>query len=419
MYRQGQLVILWRITFRLLSFDRVRVIKAPDSITSRIVLFVPSFEKGGVERNAVFFANAIVERGFDLTLLYCRKQEGWFDRLDSNVEVFKVGGGLRFPGVHERITDAVKMIAFAPLALFRMKRKQRLALISFQSNVVAIVLAKLLFLPVAVRLSNHYSSIDNEKSLLRTVSELGKKLFYRWADIVVANSSELAKDYAEILGREVITIHNPIDFDLIDKLRNEEVAEDIFSNKKHPIVIGAGRLSKQKNFELLIKAMAEVVKDVPCDLVIIGEGAERERLKALVSKLNLVDHVHLIGHRSNPYKYFNGSDLFVLSSKYEGMPNVLIEAIACGLPAVSTRCQSGPSEILMNGAGGNLVELDDVAELAGAIKNCLIDASATEAKRQVAAVNCSSYDMKIVFSAWESACLTLFRKDVDVKKMKG
>jgi glycosyltransferase involved in cell wall biosynthesis len=334
----------------------------PDA--KRIVLFVPSFEKGGVERNAVFFANAMVELCFDLTLLYCRKQDGWFDRLDSKVELLKVGGDFRIPGVHERITDAVKMLFFAPLALQKMKRKQRLALVGFQSNVVAIFLARLLFLPVAVRLSNHYSSIPNEKSLLRKISELGKILFYRWADIVVANSSELAKDYAKFLGREVITIHNPIDFNLIEKLRIDIIPEQLFQNKKRPIVIGAGRLSKQKNFKLLIEAIAKVEKEVPCDLVIIGEGAERQRLEALVRKLSLDDYVHLIGHRDNPYKYFSSSDLFVLSSSYEGMPNVLIEAIASGLPVVSTRCQSGPNEILDYGSGGLMCNCNDANDLA-------------------------------------------------------
>lgn len=377
-------------------------------VANRIVLFVPSFEKGGVERNAVFFANAMVERGFDLTLLYCRKQDGWFDRLDSKVETLEIGDGLRIPAVHERITDAVKMLLFAPLALHKLKRKQRLALVSFQSNVVAIFLAKLLFLPVAVRLSNHYSSISSEKSLLRKTSELGKKLFYRWADIVVANSSELAKDYAEILGREVITIHNPIDFDLIEQLRKEKIQESIFTAKTRPIVIGAGRLSKQKNFELLIEAIAKVVIEVPCDLVIIGEGAERQRMEALVSKLSMGDYVHLIGHRDNPYKYFSSSDLFVLSSNYEGMPNVLIEAIACGLPAVSTCCKSGPTEILKDGSGGRLVPISDVSGLAEAIIESLIDVSETESRRQIASTHCSVYDMKIIFSLWKSACQRCF-----------
>ncbi len=339
----------------------------------KIVLFVPSFEKGGVERNAVFFANAMIERGYDLTLIYCRKQNGWFDRLDLRVEAHEMGGGLKIPGFHERITDALIMLLIAPFTLLKMKRLNRVVLVSFQSNVVAILLAKLLFLPVAVRLSNHYSSITNDKSLLRKISELGKKLFYKWADIVVANSSELAKDYAGILGREIITIHNPIDFDLIDRLRIEKVPEDIFRNKLRPIVIGAGRLSKQKNFVLLIEAMSIVVKNVQCDLVIIGEGDERDRLEALVCKLQMDNYVHLIGYRDNPYKYFNNSDLFVLSSNYEGMPNVLIEAIACGLTAVSTNCQSGPNEILDYGSGGYLSNCNDAIDLARNILLALIE----------------------------------------------
>lgn len=380
------------------------------STTSRIVLFVPSFENGGVERNAVFFANAMVERGIDLTLLYCRKQDFWFDRLDPKVNTIQVGGKLKIPLVHERVTDAVKMLLFAPLVLQEIKRNQRLALVSFQSNVVAIFLAKLLALPVAVRLSNHFASIANEQSWLRKIAELGKKLFYRWASIVVANSSELAKDYAEILGREVITIYNPIDFDLVGHLCKENVPEEIFINRMRPIVIGAGRLSKQKNFVLLIYAIANVVRDLPCDLVIIGEGAERERLTALVNKLNLRGHVHLIGHRQNPYKYFYNSDLFVLSSNYEGMPNVLIEAIACGLPAVSTRCQSGPSEILADGKLGFLVQVGDVLGLAKAIRCALTDKSSTELMQKAAAVNILLYDKDVITSNWQGICEKLHEK---------
>ena len=135
----------------------------------------------------------------------------------------------------------------------------------------------------------------------------------------------------------------------------------------HKVVLAVGRLVKQKNFKLLIDAFADVVSVEPAKLLILGEGGERERLHRQIERLQLSDHVQLLGRCKNPYSYMSRCDVFVLSSNFEGLPNVLIEALQCGCKIVSTDCRHGPNEILGDGEWGTLVPCGDRVALAAAI----------------------------------------------------
>jgi glycosyltransferase involved in cell wall biosynthesis len=137
------------------------------------------------------------------------------------------------------------------------------------------------------------------------------------------------------------------------------------------VVLGVGRLGRIKNFPLLVKAFARVLPSRDCRLVILGEGKHRARLLALAQKLGVDHAMDLPGFVHNPIAYMARAKLFVLSSRWEGFGNVLVEALACGTPAVSTDCPSGPSEILQNGRYGPLVPVDDEAALAEAMLECL------------------------------------------------
>jgi glycosyltransferase involved in cell wall biosynthesis len=269
-------------------------------------------------------------------------------------------------------------------------------MVGFQSNVIAIGLGLICRIPVAVRLSNHFAAVRHERSALRKLSEWMKRITYRHADRVIANSEELARDYAAVLHTEVLTVPNPVDFARIRQLVSEPVEEVLFADRQRPLVITAGRLAAQKNYPMLLRAMAEVVAELPCDLVILGEGEERGRLERLVGELGLDGFVHLPGYRRNVYAHFHRADLFVLSSNYEGMPNVLIEAIACGLPAVATRCKTGPTEILCDGRAGELVPVGDHHALAGAILRALRDPAAAQARHAVAAAHIRNYDLATI-----------------------
>ena len=136
-----------------------------------------------------------------------------------------------------------------------------------------------------------------------------------------------------------------------------------FEDKKIPVIISVGRLSKEKNFELLIKSFNKFREKFNSKLIILGDGPEKKHLNELISNLNLTKDCYLPGFVKNPYDYMKLSSLFILTSHYEGLPNVLIEAQACEIPIISTNCKYGPKEILLNGKAGILVPVNNEQKL--------------------------------------------------------
>ena len=154
------------------------------------------------------------------------------------------------------------------------------------------------------------------------------------------------------------------------------------SNTFPKIILAAGRLVEQKNFLMLIRAFAEVKSQLDVRLILLGEGPQRQQIFDLINSLNLGETVSMPGWVDNPYSFMASADLFVLSSSWEGCPNALLEALACGCPVVSTDCPSGPSEILEHGRWGRLVPVNDRTALAEAIVATLEDDTNRNALRQ-------------------------------------
>jgi hypothetical protein len=167
-------------------------------------------------------------------------------------------------------------------------------------------------------------------------------------------------------------VYNALDLEKVHR-RAEENLPLPWPNDGLPVVLGAGRLDRQKAFHVLIEASALVFKRLPARLAILGDGGERPRLERLAATLGIADRVFLPGYVENPFPAMRAASVFVLSSAYEGFGNVLLEAMACGCPVVSTDCPSGPGEIIRDGENGLLVPMDDPEALAGAIHRVLTD----------------------------------------------
>jgi glycosyltransferase involved in cell wall biosynthesis len=200
-------------------------------------------------------------------------------------------------------------------------------------------------------------------------------LMYRKADMIGSVSKELVANVARefsIRPEKTVFIYNPIDIELILKRSNEPVFHPWFINKNLPIILTVCRLdSIQKDVPLLIRAFVSVKKTIPCRLVVIGTGPQENELKKLVSKLGIDKDTWFVGYDKNPYKYMAKSDVFVLSTKFEALPLVLGEAMACGCPIISSDCDFGPREILDHGKYGILVPVGNEHALADAILKIL------------------------------------------------
>ena len=196
---------------------------------------------------------------------------------------------------------------------------------------------------------------------------------YRHADAIIANSGGVAQNLIALgldAGR-ITSIPNGVDYGWIAEQAGEPPSWVRPGPGRRPTIITIGRLVPQKDQACLLRAFALVATRVDADLVIVGTGPELPALQQLARQYAIEDRVHFAGHQSNPYPLLARADLFVLSSRFEGMPNVLIEALACGLPVVSTDCPSGPREILADGTYGQLVPVGDAEKLAWAMERAL------------------------------------------------
>lgn len=196
----------------------------------------------------------------------------------------------------------------------------------------------------------------------------------RKADGIVAVSEGVARDLAEfarVPTERVRVIYNPVVTPELREAAQQRPDHPWFAPGEPPVALTAGRLEHQKDHPTLLRAFAQVRAKRPARLMILGEGPDRPLLAALAQELGIADDVALPGFADNPFAYMKHAKVFVLSSLFEGLPTVLIEALACGAPVVSTDCPSGPREILAGGRYGQLVPVGDVAALAHALEGAL------------------------------------------------
>jgi glycosyltransferase involved in cell wall biosynthesis len=215
---------------------------------------------------------------------------------------------------------------------------------------------------------------SNATQIKRRLSPYLVRWFYPWADAIVAISQGVAEDLSSLTGlplERIQVIYNPVVTPKLLEKATEKIAHPWFAPGEPPIILGVGRLTKQKDFPTLIRAFALVRQRYPARLMILGKGEERLSLETLVQRLGLEEEVFFCGFVQNPYSYMAQASVFVLSSAWEGFGNVLVEAMAVGTPVVSTDCKSGPAEILAKGKYGELVAVGDEKGLARAIARTL------------------------------------------------
>lgn len=328
----------------------------------RVAIYLPSLRGGGAERVMVTLANAFAERGYATDLVLATAEGPYLKDVSDQVRVVDLHAG--------RVSKAL-----LPLARYLRRERPRAMLSAMDhANVVAVAARLLARVPCRLVVSERSTiSVDAARAqdaVARAVYAL-VPWAYRRADAIVAVSREAAADlerFARLPAGSVRAIYNPFDLERIARLAAEPLTHPWFGPGQPPVVLAIGRLTEQKDFPSLIRAFAAVRSCRPVRLLILGEGELRGELEALVRTCGLTaDDVQMPGFVANPFAYLARCAVFVLSSRWEGLPGVLIEALACGAPVVSTDCPSGPREILEDGRWGRLVPVGDVEALAAAI----------------------------------------------------
>ncbi len=195
---------------------------------------------------------------------------------------------------------------------------------------------------------------------------------------------------AAVLGlrlprRRICRIYNPVLSDRLHAAIREPVRHPWLSAESPPLIVAVGRLTAQKDYPTLLSAFSALRGRRPARLLILGDGECRDALQADVQRQDLADSVRLEGYVPNPLPYMAAASVFVLSSRFEGLGNVLIEAMACGTPVVATDCPSGPAEILEAGRWGRLVPVGDGPALAAAIEAAIDDRTPADVRQRAAA----------------------------------
>lgn len=368
----------------------------------RIAFLLDNLSGGGAERVILNLAGAFAELNHQVDLLVCEMQGSLCGSLPDRVNVQQLEGMSRSRGLLAALAadpvgaiGVIEVLAslrkvptwfrYIPAVAGYLSAQRPAVLVSAlpKANINA-VLAKL-FSGSAVRVlvgaHNHLSQKvllkqAQGKNWHRSLRPLMRRCYQR-ADAVVAVSKGVADDICEFLGLDsahVSTIYNPIVNDHILSLAEEAAGHPWFDSADTPILLGIGRFVPQKNFPLLLRAFARVRQQIRVRLVLLGcdeidaaQIAHKRELTALAAELGVIDDVDFPGFAKNPYAFLRRSSLFVMSSNHEGFGNVLVEAMACGCPVVSTDCPSGPAEILADGQYGRLVPVGEESELAEAI----------------------------------------------------
>ncbi|AFZ00160.1 glycosyltransferase [Calothrix sp. PCC 6303] len=329
----------------------------------KIATFIPNLHGGGAEKIVINLLKGMLKTNVSLDLVLINADGPYLSQIPDKVRVINLAAGRSLKSI-------------LPLSNYLRKHKPD-AIISHLSEAnLATVLAKKISRTESKVILVEHNTLSASKSKLiraRFFTPLMRKL-YPYADTIVGVSQGVSQDLEcqlNLSKGKVRTIYNPIvDFDLINKAKSS-LDHPWFRKGSPPVFLAVGRLTEQKDFMNLIQAFALLRKQRHARLLILGEGEKRSELEELINKLGVREDVSLPGFVDNPYAYMSRANGYVLSSRWEGLPTVLIEAMACGCPVIATDCPSGPSEILEAGKYGSLVPVGDPRALSSAMSDLL------------------------------------------------
>jgi len=382
----------------------------------KVLFFISSLEGGGAERVMVDLLRYINRKRIAPTLVLLDSYEG-SPYKKSLPQDFKT---VVLSRKTDRIDEKIKQFA---KFLITIREQNPDIIISFltHTNILAICASIIFRIKVIACQHIHLSeSIKVEKRKEKLIGIPIKplvKIFFRFADKIITVSEEMKIDLIRefsIPANKVRVIYNPIDMSEITNLSHIH-PEHPFFNEGTPILLSISRFTKQKGLDTLIKAFNILVMKMDLRLIILGKGPQKEFLKKMLKDFSLTDKVSLEGFHNNPYGFLSKATIFILSSRYEGFPVVMLEALACRTPIISTDCKSGPREILKGGKYGLLVPVEDENALSDGIIRLLKDENLRKKLSKLGQERASDFSIEHIVEQYENILyeVILSKKDLN------
>ncbi|QFT90670.1 N-acetylgalactosamine-N,N'-diacetylbacillosaminyl-diphospho-undecaprenol 4-alpha-N-acetylgalactosaminyltransferase [Bacillus sp. THAF10] len=337
-------------------------------MSMHISLFIPVLTYGGAEKVVITIANGLAEKGHRVDLVLVKREGALIGRVSPRVNLVDLGASKTFysifklrhylhseqPDIFVSGLDNANIVASIAMRMSKVRTKH---IITFHTNLK--------------------QSYQHPRTKLHYLYPSVMRRLFKKADGYVAVSECVAKNAASFLGlqrEKVNVIYNPVIDEKIKELANEPVKHPWLEDKSLFTIVSAGRLFEAKDYPMLLHAFKKVLTSAPqARLIILGDGKKKikDEMESIISTEKMDHAIDIHGFVDNPYAFIHRADLFVLSSKWEGFGNVLVEALYVNTPVVSTDCECGPAEILNAGEFGTLVKVGDSNEMAEAIQSHL------------------------------------------------
>ena len=362
----------------------------------RVSFVLPSLNGGGAERAAVQVLNGLAADKWDRSMFLFERTGPYLADLDPSIGLSwspSPSRGERWQALRRFVkeTEPHVVVAFLSFAttLSAARAAQTGARVVFNQQT-----------PMTAFLGD--ADYQWRHGWRRTVFTATSRLTYSAADLIVATSNGVAEDLTKNFGVNpdaIQVVPNPVDLDAVRARAGEAVEIDI--DREIPVIVAAGRLADAKNYPLLIDAIAVLRRTLPARLLILGQGELEQSLRRHIADRQLEGAITLLGFQRNPWKYIARADVFALSSHYEGFGNVLIEAMAVGVPVVAT-ASAGTRDIINHGVDGLLVEQHDPDSLAEALANVLSSSDRRQAMSSEARVAAERFAAPRVIARYDA-----------------
>lgn len=348
---------------------------------------LPSMRGGGSERVISILLKYLDREKFDLSLVLLQKEGKYLADIPEDVKLYDLK------------SSKVRYSVFKLISLIRTTRPDIVFSTLGHMNLMLSLLRPWLSKKITfIARESNTVSIKNKYSSHPKIFDFLYKNFYDNFDLIVCQSlymkNDLIKNY-NVSYDKIHVINNPVEIEKINSMVNTDDMNPFSKQKMN--LLSVGRLNRQKGYDLLIQALAKL-EHIDFKMTILGEGPEKEKLQNMVNDYGLEKKIHFAGFKTNPYSYMKNADIFILSSRFEGFPNVVLETNACGTPVVAFNCPGGTNEIIQNGLNGFLCECENIESLAATIEKA---AKYHFDKNAIISYIKQTYDVDIIIKQYE------------------